>query len=157
MIAALLSFVAGLVTLGITLTLILTSVVMLITMKKGGGKVGMTQTRKIIVASAVFLVLLAGLFPPYWVGKVDEEGRLVGKMTRWEFNRQFKDLLESVIEKRPLEMITDMRRDDLIIIEISMILILAGAAYVFLGNKGRRGELRTKGEVSDASGMGRRL
>ncbi|MBE3145310.1 MAG: hypothetical protein IMZ61_15535 [Planctomycetes bacterium] len=138
MVAAVLSFLAGLLTLGITMTLVLAAAVMLLTMKKGGGGVGITRAQMIIVMTAVILILMAGLFPPYWEAKIDEEGRLYGKYTKWEFNQNLRDLIESVIEKRSPEMISYMRRDSLLLIEFFGILALAGGALLIIKKDNRK-------------------
>jgi hypothetical protein len=135
MVAAVLSFLIGLFSLGIILTFVLTGAVMLITMKKGGGRVGITKTQMVIVITAVILILMAGLFPPYWAAKIDGEGHLYGKYTKWEFNKTTRDLIGSEIENRPGEMISYLRRDSLLSIEIFGILVLAGAAVLITKNK----------------------
>jgi hypothetical protein len=130
MVAAVLSFLVGLLTLGIIMTFVLAGAVMRLTMKKGGGRVGVTKAQMVIIMTAVLLILMAGLFPPYWEAKIDEEGRLYGKYTKWEFNQNLRDLIESVIENRSPEMISYMRRDSLLVIEIFGILALAGGALL---------------------------
>jgi hypothetical protein len=106
-------------------------------MKKGGDRSESAKSLKIIAVTAVFLILLVSLFPPYWEGKLDAEGNLIGKSTKWDFNRHLKDLIESVTEGDPVEMIEYMPRHDIIRIEILVILALAGAAYLLTRKRHR--------------------
>ena len=129
-VAAVLGFLVGLLTLGIVLTLSLASLVTLTIMKKGGDRRAVGRSQKIIVIAAAFFILVAALFPPYWEANIDAGGNLIGKHTKWEFNKNTRELIESVIEDRPVEMISFMRRDSLLLIEILGILALAGAALL---------------------------
>lgn len=128
--AALIGFLVGLATLGIVVTPIIAVIVVLIMIKKGGERREIAKSLKIIVIAAVFFILLVGLFPPYWEGKLDAEGNLIGTFTKWDFNRHLKDLIESVTEGDPVEMIEYMPRHDILRIEILVILALAGTAYL---------------------------
>lgn len=134
---AVMGFLIGLVTLGICVTPIMASLVVLIMMKKGGERRAIAKSLKIIVIAAVFFILLVGLFPPYWEGKLDAEGNLIGTFTKWDFNRHLKDLIESVTEGDPVEMIEYMPRRDILRIGILVILALAGAAYLITKRRHR--------------------
>jgi hypothetical protein len=136
-VAVVLGFLIGLATLGISVTPIMASLVVLIMMKKGGERREIAKSLKIIVIAAVILILLVGLFPPYWEGKLDAEGNLIGTFTKWDFNRHLKDLIESVTEGDPIEMIEYMPRHDVQRIEILVILAVAGAAYLITKKRHR--------------------
>ena len=128
--AAALSFLVCLVTLGIILTPILAVSVVLLMWNREGARRVLPQRHKSIVIGAVLLILLASLFPPYREAKLDSEGALIGTYTEWEFNRPLIDLIESVTNDKPVEVIEYMPRHDIIRIEIIGILALAGAAYL---------------------------
>ena len=125
-----LGFLIGLVTLGILITPIVTSFVVLIMMKRGGKRRAIAKSAEIIVIIGVLLILLAGLFPPYRESRLDAEGNLIGTHTKWEFNKHLEDLIESITQGYPVEMIEYTRRNDILGIEIIGILALAGSAYL---------------------------
>lgn len=123
-------FLVGLVTYGIVITPIVASLVMLIMMKRGGERRAIAKSHRNIVIAVVFLILAAGIFPPYWEAKFDTEGQLISRFTRWEFNKNIKGLIESITEDKPVEMIGYMPRRGILWIEIIGILTMAGAAYL---------------------------
>ncbi|HCS49940.1 MAG: hypothetical protein A2W03_02395 [Candidatus Aminicenantes bacterium RBG_16_63_16] len=133
--AALIGFLVGLGTLGIVVTPIIAIFVVLITMKKGGERRAIAKSRKIIVVATVFMLLLAGLFPPYKEAEVDEKGELTGWHIKWAFNKDFQDMIDPQYYVNPdgwksLVISEYATARQIQLIEIFGILVLAGAALV---------------------------
>lgn len=122
-------------TLGIVLTPIIAICVVLIMMKKGGERRAIAKSHKNIVVAAVFMLLLAGLFPPYQEAEVDEKGELTGWHIKWAFNKDFQDLIDPQYYINPdgwksLVISEYATARTIQLIEIFGILVLSGAALV---------------------------
>lgn len=117
----------GFLVYGIVVTPIIAIFVWLIMMKMGREKRDIAKSRKIIVVAALFMLFLAGLFPPYQQAEVDEKGELTGWHIKWAFNKNLRDLMDPEYSFVISEYAT-VRQIQLI--EIFGILVLAGAALL---------------------------
>lgn len=106
----------------------------------------MTKVQKTIILAAASLIIIAFLFPPYWDAKIGEDGELYGKHTKWEFNQSLRDTL--TLDRTEMRKTKDGGiqfgyvpifeypvRDDLLLLEIFCILVLAGAASLVAKKK----------------------
>jgi hypothetical protein len=92
--AALILFLPGVPPFMITMIPLFACAILLFLIKKGGGRSGTTNAQTFIVITALLLVLISGLFPPYYVPEYNEAGKIVCWHVEWEFNKDLHDLLK---------------------------------------------------------------
>jgi hypothetical protein len=104
----------------------------------------MTKAQKVILPVAAALIIAAFLFPPYWDAKIGKDGELYAKYTKWEFNRNLRDLFRKTekgeitaggIKFGLVPMIQYLRRDELLLLEIFGVLVLAWVALLITKKK----------------------
>jgi len=100
----------------------------------------MIKSQKVIVIAAIFLIIIASLFPPYKEPELNDRGELTGWHVKWEFNKNLRDLINPPIYESPdgwksIEMWEYIDFTALKYLEILGIVVLAGVA--FLINKKR--------------------
>jgi hypothetical protein len=108
-----------------------------------------TRTQKIIVITAVLISVIAWLFPPYWKGMTDDNGNLIGKYLKWEFNKNLSDMIDP-----PYFMSSDGRKvlgiweyptaDSVLGIEFLFIVVVTGVGLFIARKRGAGGEERTR-------------
>jgi hypothetical protein len=98
----------------------------------------MTKEQRIVIAVAAALIIGVYLFPPYWEAKIDKNGKLYGKYTKWEFNQALRDgfrktdkgeIFAHGAKFAYIPMVTYSSRDDLQLLEIFGVLVMAGVAF----------------------------
>lgn len=139
---ALTIFLPGVPIVWIIMIPVLAGAVLLITMKKRGGQTAIAKAQKIIVITAMLMVLIIGLFPPYYVPELNEAGKITGWHIRWEFSKDLRDLLKGpdMIETPDgkvwhLININYMYGIETLRLEIVGILVLAGAGLLITKKK----------------------
>jgi len=90
----------------------------------------MTKAQKIIVLAAAGLIVIIWLFPPYWNGITDANGKLTGTYLKWEFNKHLRDLIIYIGPdgSKSLEIWEYTEAEDIQFIECLIVLIIAGTA-----------------------------
>lgn len=89
----------------------------------------MTKAQKIIVLAAAVLIIAAVLFPPYWDYIIDKQGHITGARTKWAFSRQLTGIMDDISSGNWMFTWYEIPvRREVFTIEISGILVLAGAA-----------------------------
>jgi hypothetical protein len=104
----------------------------------------MTKEQRIVIAVAAALLIAVYLFPPYLEPKFDKDGKIYGTYTKWEFNQALQDgfrktdkgeIVAHGVKFGYVPMITYSSRDDLQLVEIFGILVLAGVALLIVKKK----------------------